>query len=116
MYDFSGEFAYSIGLPAKSGVGGAVLLVVPGLMGICIWSPRLDSVGNSVRGVDFARRLLRTYALHLYDSVQQDLDRGDPRVPALRRRARQVSASLWAASKGDVRTVRRMIDDRADLE
>jgi glutaminase len=116
MYDYSGEFAFTIGLPAKSGVGGAVLLVVPGLMGICVWSPRLDSVGNSVRGVDFARRLARAYTLHMYDSVHRDHERGDPRVPALRRRARQVSSSLWAASTGDVRTVRRMIDERAELE
>lgn len=116
MYDYSGEFAFTIGVPAKSGVGGAVVLVVPGLMGICIWSPRLDRVGNSVRGVDFARRLLRLYTLHLYDSITHDLDRHDPRIPVLRRRVRLISQSLWAASTGDVRTVRRMLDEGADLE
>lgn len=116
MYDYSGEFAFTIGLPAKSGVGGAVVLVVPGLMGVCLWSPRLDKVGNSVRGVDFARRMLRLYTLHMYDSITHDRDRADPRIPVLRRRVRQVSQSLWAASTGDVRTVRRMLDEGGDME
>ena len=116
MYDYSGEFAFTIGVPAKSGVGGAVVLVVPGLMGICIWSPRLDRVGNSVRGVDFARRLLELYTLHMYDSVTHDRERDDPRIPVLRRRVRLISQSLWAASTGDARTVRRMLDEGADME
>ena len=50
MYDAAGEFAYRVGLPGKSGVGGGILVIVPGVGAICVWSPRLDAKGNSLAG------------------------------------------------------------------
>ncbi|MCO6011178.1 glutaminase [Actinoallomurus purpureus] len=50
-YDAAGDFAYRVGLPGKSGVGGGILAIVPGRCALCVWSPRLDSYGNSVAGV-----------------------------------------------------------------
>ena len=51
MYQSAGEFAYQVGLPAKSGVGGGVLAVVPNRCAVCVWSPGLDRAGNSIAGV-----------------------------------------------------------------
>jgi glutaminase len=51
-YDAAGQFAYRVGLPGKSGVGGGIVAVVPGKCAICVWSPGLDARGNSVAGVD----------------------------------------------------------------
>ncbi len=50
-YDAAGEFAYRVGLPGKSGVGGGIVAIVPGRCAVCVWSPGLDARGNSVAGV-----------------------------------------------------------------
>jgi len=67
MYNFAGEWAYKVGLPAKSGVSGGLLVVVPGRMGIGIFSPLLDERGNSVRGVKVSEELSQRFKLHLFD-------------------------------------------------
>ncbi|HSO20810.1 MAG TPA: glutaminase, partial [Desulfosarcina sp.] len=50
VYDAAGDFAYRVGLPGKSGVGGGILAVMPGKFSICVWSPGLNASGNSLAG------------------------------------------------------------------
>merc|ERR1719203_2597968 len=64
MYDYSGEWAFQIGVPSKSGVAGCIFMVIPNVCGIAIWSPRLDEVGNSVRGIAAAKALIDRCTFH----------------------------------------------------
>jgi glutaminase len=64
MYDGAGDWLVGVGLPAKSGVAGGVMAVLPGQLGVCVFSPRLDPVGNSVRGVAACRRISADLGLH----------------------------------------------------
>jgi glutaminase len=64
MYNAAGDWVTEVGLPAKSGVGGGILAVLPGQIGLAVFSPRLDEHGNSVRGVQACRRLSRDLELH----------------------------------------------------
>lgn len=56
FYDQAGAFAYQVGLPGKSGVGGGIVAVVPGFMSVAVWSPRLNKYGNSVLGIESLER------------------------------------------------------------
>ena len=115
MYDFSGEFAFEIGLPAKSGVSGVIMTVIPNVMGICTWSPRLDAHGNSVRGIEFHRRLVDRFNFHNYDVLTGSSSKKDPRVSELEAKAITVNELIWAASKGDLGAMQDRILRGADV-
>ena len=68
MYDFAGEWLYRVGMPAKSGVSGGVIAVLPGQLGIGVFSPRLDIHGNSVRGIRVCDELSRHFDLHMFNA------------------------------------------------
>ncbi len=85
VYDFTGEWVYRVGMPAKSGVGGGIIAVLPGQLGIGVFSPALDERGNSVRGVAVCEAISRDLGLHFLQP---------PRVSASTVRARYTLASV----------------------
>jgi glutaminase len=97
MYDYAGEWLYDVGMPAKSGVAGGIAAVLPGQLGLGVYSPRLDSHGNSVRGIRACSALSRLWDLHLYNRpgvghavirhCYTAADFGSSRVRATRERA-----------------------------
>jgi glutaminase len=67
LYDFAGNWAVEVGVPAKSGVSGGIFGVVNRQLGIGVYSPKLDSLGNSVRGILACRELAGHFGLHTFD-------------------------------------------------
>ncbi len=69
MYNFAGEWAYNVGVPAKSGVSGGLIAVIPNRIGIAVYSPPLDHRGNSVRGIKVCEALSQALDLHIFSSI-----------------------------------------------
>jgi glutaminase len=67
LYDYAGGWAYEVGLPAKSGVGGGIFGVVNRQLGISVFSPKLDAQGNSVRGILACKELAGRFGLHAFE-------------------------------------------------
>uniref|UniRef100_A0AAV2M8C9 glutaminase n=1 Tax=Knipowitschia caucasica TaxID=637954 RepID=A0AAV2M8C9_KNICA len=115
MYDFSGEMAFHVGLPAKSGVSGAILLVIPNVMGVLCWSPPLDRVGNSVRGIHFCQELVSHFNFHNYDNLRHFVKKEDPRRTQGDDRNKSVFSLMFAAYSGDVSALRRFALSSMDM-
>ena len=64
MYDYAGEWAYEVGMPAKSGVSGCIIAVIPGQIGIGVFAPPIDSHGNSLRGIRVCQEISKEFELH----------------------------------------------------
>jgi glutaminase len=108
MYDFSGQFGFRVGLPAKSGVSGSIMLVVPNVGGFCIWSPRLDELGNSVRGLAFCHEWTqRTQArYHLFAQTDRFITPTSPTSSTTQNEQNELHHVMYAASQGNLDVLR----------
>lgn len=123
MYDYSGQFAfkvrlemirihikicfYQVGLPAKSGVCGGMLVVIPNVMGVCTWSPPLDALGNSCKGVMFCEELVKKFNFHRYDNLRHATNKSDPRRHKFETKGLNIVNLLFCAACGDITALRR---------
>uniref|UniRef100_A0A669QJ33 glutaminase n=1 Tax=Phasianus colchicus TaxID=9054 RepID=A0A669QJ33_PHACC len=110
------DFYFQVGLPAKSGVAGGILLVVPNVMGLMCWSPPLDKMGNSVKGIHFCHDLVSLCNFHNYDNLRHFAKKLDPRREGGDQRVKSVINLLFAAYTGDVSALRRFALSGMDME
>ncbi|CAG0882589.1 unnamed protein product [Darwinula stevensoni] len=113
----------TVGLPAKSGTSGVIMVAVPNVMGLCVYSPLLDNHRNSVRGLQFCKvnaslaessrmnhfhRMVEVYNFHHYDcSMKHGRQKEDPRHSRVEEKAEEVVGLLFSAASGDATAMRR---------
>ncbi|XP_019310338.1 glutaminase liver isoform, mitochondrial isoform X3 [Panthera pardus] len=110
------DLYFQVGLPAKSAVSGAILLVVPNVMGMMCLSPPLDKLGNSHRGISFCQKLVSLFNFHNYDNLRHCARKLDPRREGGEVRNKTVVNLLFAAYSGDVSALRRFALSAMDME
>jgi glutaminase len=115
MNDSSGQWAYEVGMPAKSGAGGCVFMVVPNVCGISVFSPRLNAEGNSVRAVEVASELVKALRLHSFEVFNGSDDKMDPTKRSTEEKEKQLNELLFAASRGDVHNLQKLQHIGTDL-
>ena len=69
LYEESGRWAYTTGLPAKTGVGGGMVAIVPGTLAIAAFSPRLNQAGNSIRAMEVVRHMAQRLRINVLDAT-----------------------------------------------
>jgi glutaminase len=108
MYDQAGRFAVEVGLPSKSGVSGALMVIAPNLFGMALFSPRLNPSGNSVRGIEFCKRLVASYRVHVFEPLRSGNTgaKVDPRRNGWKNERSKISRMAWAVEVGDKYAIR----------
>ncbi len=104
MYNYAGQWSYEVGIPAKSGVSGSIAAIIPGQAGIAAFSPRLDAVGNSVRGIAACKRIAEDFGLHVFKNAPRGAEviRRELRGGAIRSKRTRTPRALEALeARGD---------------
>lgn len=105
-------------MPAISSIAGAIMLVIPDVAGITIFSPKLDAIYNPVRGVEFCQELIKLYQFHKYDNVgavAQPTGKIDPTLKKSYTASELGIQLLFASANGDVVFLRRAFLNELDM-
>jgi glutaminase len=115
MYDYSGEFAFKIGLPAKSGVAGAIMTVIPGVMGYVTWSPKLDQIGNSYRGIEFSKKMGEIFNIHIFNTMGDTTKDNICNSKYDNNNIKEFYELCLSASKGDLEYLKILFNRNVDM-
>jgi len=115
MYDYSGEFKNRFGQPAKSGVSGVIIVVIPGHLGFAVFSPPLDKHHNSFRGLAFCQALWDIYTFHPFDGLVPIKSKTNPFVDRIEDDGFSVYQANQAAFVGNLSLLRSLTSRGYDL-
>ena len=115
MYDYSGECAFKIGIPSKSGVAGAIMIVIPNVMGIVSWSPALDSIGNSYRGIQFCEQFGKTFNFHIFDNIYDTTKYNPLEDFYSSKNQNEFSELCLSAKQGDLEHLKKLFNMEVDM-
>ena len=104
MYNYAGSWMFEVGLPAKSGVGGGIVAVLPGRFALATFSPPLDAKGNSVRGIEVCKAISRDLGLHMMGTTRnasQVISREYNGAEAASNRKRSTAAKQYLIAQGE---------------
>lgn len=114
MYNYSGRWGFTIGVPAKSGVSGMIYIVIPRICGITVFSPPLDEYGNSVRGVKFFTKFAKRFNIHKFNFKEIGLHIKD------KKREMSIGDTMYlltdGCSKNDLKTVVSILSSNPDID
>lgn len=113
MYDYSGRWSADIGIPAKSGVAGAVFAVIPNVCGICVFSPPLDDMGNSVRAVKFFYQLSKKFSIHIFESFIHGLDK---KIRLISAPDKKIAELYKACKEGNLANLQQILSDEDNID
>ena len=115
MYDYSGECAFKFGIPSKSGVAGAVMIVIPNVMGIVTWSPALDSIGNSYRCIQFCEQFGKIFNFHIFDNMYDTTKYNPLEDFYSSNHQNEFSELCLSAKQGDLEHLKKLFNMEVDM-
>jgi glutaminase len=119
MGDYSGVWAFDVGLPASRSISGAIMVIIPNVLGMCCYSPFLDNRGNSVRGVEFCKRLSARFHLHIFKHLVGGEKLGEHEhhdaSKAQEKAMAAIMATIQAAAEGDTHALQEMVREGASM-
>jgi len=116
LYDYSGQWAFNIGTPAKSSASGCTQMIIPNIGAFAIWSPRLDKAGNSTRGVAVAKKLEQRLSINDFEVFPgSNQHKTELTKSQLEREENSVYTVLNAAAAGDTATLVALLNSGDDL-
>ena len=115
LYDYSGEWSYLVGIPAKSGVSGIIYAVIPNVMCIAVYSPPLDTIGNSVKGVEFFKLFTSKFKFHVFDSFLVNSEKKTITKEHAYQKDFKKFLLLEAASRSDIELIRKLLAQKLDV-